>query len=225
MTKNFYVVLGVSRDADPTQIRAAHRRLVRRHHPDTGTGSLERFTEVQEAYQTLSDESERQRYDRSLQECPPIPEDAAPPRPRSTSALSREPPLPSPYERLTGGLWGAVDELFDGFVPGFFTAGRTASRRKDLYVEIVLEPDEAAKGGLFPLEIPILVRCGACNGRGKSAVFLCHKCRGRGGVPGRREVEISMPAGVTDGTRARLSMEDIGLFGVDLNVLVSVRPA
>ncbi len=66
MARNFYVVLGVSRDADLSQIREAHRRLVRIHHPDTGTGSAERFTEVQQAYETLSDASSRRLYDETL---------------------------------------------------------------------------------------------------------------------------------------------------------------
>lgn len=230
MARNFYVVLGVSRDADSSQIRAAHRRLVRIHHPDAISGSAERFTEVQEAYETLSDASQRRKYDRSLEECPPSsgdaePRVAAPGYPERTSRKSRQTPVPALYERLTGGLWGAVDELFEGFVPGFFTTGRTASRRKDLYVELVLEPDEAARGGLFPLEIPVMVRCGVCDGTGASGTFHCHACRGRGGVPGRRAVEISIPARLTDGTRACLSLEDIGLSGVDLNVLVSIRPS
>ena len=66
MARSFYVVLGVSRDADPSQIREAHRRLVRIHHPDTGSGSAEEFTKVQQAYETLSDESQRRLYDETL---------------------------------------------------------------------------------------------------------------------------------------------------------------
>jgi molecular chaperone DnaJ len=229
MARNFYVVLGVSRDADPSQIREAHRRLVRIHHPDTGSGSAERFTEVQQAYETLSDESQRRLYDETL---PDLPKGARPhaeplvssPRPTQRRIpVGREVPARSPFQSMTDGLWSAVDEFFEGFVPGFITTGRTASRRKDLYVEVILEPDEAARGGLFPLEIPVREPCDNCAGRGYVGAFLCPSCRGNGTVKGRREVEISMPAGVTDGTTARLSLEDIGLSGVDLNVLVSVR--
>jgi DnaJ-class molecular chaperone len=54
-------------------------------------------------------------------------------------------------------------------------------------------------------------------------MFLCGTCRGKGIVPDKRELEISMPANVQDGTEARLSLEDVGLKGVDLNVLVSIR--
>ncbi len=229
MARNFYVVLGVSRDADPSQIREAHRRLVRIHHPDTGSGSAERFTEVQQAYETLSDESQRRLYDETLPERPkgarphaePL---VATPRPTQRRVpVGREVPERSPFQYMTDGPWNAVDEFFEGFVPGFFTSGRTASRRKDLYVEIILNPDEASRGGLFPLEIPVKEPCENCAGSGYVGMFLCPLCRGDGAIRGRRDVEISMPAGVSDGARARLSLEDIGLNGVDLNVLVSVN--
>ncbi len=229
MARNFYVVLGVSRDADPAQIREAHRRLVRIHHPDTGSGSAERFTEVQRAYETLSDESQRRLYDETLtgqaRKARPRAEPlvSAPSPPRRRGPWGREAPAHAPFRRMTDGLWSEVDDFLGGFVPGVITTGRTASRRKDLYVELILAPDEAARGGLFPLEIPVREPCDNCAGRGNIGAFLCPSCRGSGAVRGRREVEISMPAGVTDGTTARLSLEDIGLSGVDLNVLVSVR--
>ena len=222
MAKNFYVVLGVSRDANPTQIREAHRRLVRLHHPDTGTGCIERFTEVQQAYETLSNEEERRRYDASLKGerrlATPVHDRKATRAHAFEAPVSRRRP-----EEMLSGLFGAVDEFFGAFVPGIFTAGRTASRRKDLYVEIILDSEEAARGGLFPLDIPVAQTCAVCDGTGYDALFICDGCRGRGIVKAKRAVEISMPKGVCDGTTATLSLEDIGLNGVDLNVLVSVH--
>ncbi|MFO8071038.1 MAG: J domain-containing protein [Polyangia bacterium] len=70
MPRDYYVVLGVSRDADPGQIRKAHRRLVRLYHPDTDGGCTERFCEIQEAYETLSDDEARRRHDAQLPEPP-----------------------------------------------------------------------------------------------------------------------------------------------------------
>jgi len=236
MARNFYVVLGVSRDADPSQIRRAHRRLVRLHHPDTATGSVERFAEVQEAYETLSDEESKRLYDDSL---PPNPV----PLRRGARARTNPPaverrvsrqglpdvyahgdePKPLTLQDTAPGLWGTIDEFLEGWLPGFFTTGRTASRRKDLYVEIILDPEEAARGGMFPLDIPVRELCEKCAATGYIGLFICENCGGRAVVPGRRQVEISMPAGVADGTEAHLSLEDIGLKGVDLNVLVSIR--
>lgn len=66
--KDFYVILGVARDASVSAIRRAYRRLARRLHPDTGgpDGSLT-FQDLQAAYETLSDEDRRRRYDETLE--------------------------------------------------------------------------------------------------------------------------------------------------------------
>ena len=64
---NYYVVLGVARDASDEAIRQAFRALARQYHPDAGTGSsVERFRQVVDAYETLSDPARRRAYDHSL---------------------------------------------------------------------------------------------------------------------------------------------------------------
>jgi curved DNA-binding protein CbpA len=67
MQEDFYDVLGVTKDADPEVIIAAYRALAKKYHPDSGktrgTGSPERFRQIQEAYETLSDASRRASYD------------------------------------------------------------------------------------------------------------------------------------------------------------------
>lgn len=200
MARNFYVVLGVSRDADLEQIRRAYRQLVHRYHPDKGGAAPERFHEVREAYETLRDETTRRAHDADLDRCVPVTFVAAPER--------RVP-------------FSAVDEFFDGWVPGFFHTGRQASRHKDLVVELILSPAEALRGGLYTLEVPVHEVCATCGGTGWSGALACPRCRGRSvAYP---EIELSVPPRVADGTRVRLSLEDVGLRDVFINVLVSVR--
>lgn len=113
---NPYATLGVGRQADLAEIRAAHRRLARTYHPDAGggnaSGSVERFQRVQEAYETLQDPLQRREVDRQLDAIAaasappsrpseeygskprpttkPSPTRSAPPRPATTAAAAQE---------------------------------------------------------------------------------------------------------------------------------------
>jgi len=62
MRKDYYKILGVDKNASVDVVKSAHRKLVKQHHPDTG-GDAEKFKEIQEAYEVLSDNNKRQRYD------------------------------------------------------------------------------------------------------------------------------------------------------------------
>ena len=103
-----------------------------------------------------------------------------------------------------------------------FTSGHRASRQKNLYVELILDPEEATRGGLFPLQIPTEQACRQCEGSGYQGELSCQTCHGRGRSVSYHEIEVSVPPGVTRGTEARISLGDIGLNGVDLIVLVTV---
>lgn len=67
MSKDFYSVLEVARDADQAELKRAYRRQARQHHPDRNDGDDARFKEVKKAYDFLSDESKRAQYDRLLE--------------------------------------------------------------------------------------------------------------------------------------------------------------
>src|ERR1700712_4265355 len=77
MPRDFYEVLGVSRDAGREEVQQAYRRLARQNHPDVNKdpGAEERFKEINEAYSVLSDEDLRKRYDRFGENFRRVPED------------------------------------------------------------------------------------------------------------------------------------------------------
>jgi molecular chaperone DnaJ len=208
MPEQFYVVLAVSADADLRKIRGAYRKLVKLYHPDLTDGDIEKYEEIEQAYKTLPPEE-------------PLKYKPHPPtQPLKLARRQGEAPAALPLE--TEGLHSAVDEFFHGWVPGFFRTGRQVSRKKNLYVELIIEPGEAIEGGLFPLKVPVEHPCRECNGTGNINNLTCPACHARGRVVDYHDIEVSVPPNVTDGTEARLSLDDIGLNGVDLIVLVSV---
>src|SRR6476646_12229290 len=80
MAQDFYEVLGISRDAEPADIQRAYRRLARQHHPDVNKHSEaeERFKEIAEAYDVLSDPEQRRRYDAFGEDFRRVPPDVSP---------------------------------------------------------------------------------------------------------------------------------------------------
>ncbi|HET8644079.1 MAG TPA: DnaJ domain-containing protein [Vicinamibacteria bacterium] len=85
--------------------------------------------------------------------------------------------------------------------------------------EILLSPEEAAAGGVLPLDVPLLATCPACDGTG-GFVFDCPRCGGEGKVERRLPVPIRIPAGIPDGTVFQLAVDDPAVLSVLLTVHV-----
>ena len=218
MPEDYYIVLGVNRGANFKKIKKAYRTVIKRYHPDiTHTKeSTARFLEIKEAYETLSDAEKRKRYDEEL---------AAQ---GSELRISRVPETiktrRSLLDEMEGFFSSFTDDFFEGFVPGFFDMDRGRMRAKDLYFEAILSPREALKGGLFPVTVPVIEPCPRCSRTGVWEDFFCPACSGHGRVRSEREFSLSIPPHVKHGTEIRLSMEDIGLKGAYLNILVLIDP-
>lgn len=213
MAKDYYIVLGISRGADQKKIQEAYRKVAKKYHPDV-TGSrenAERFLEIREAYETLSDEAQRREYDEQLA------------KRGSELRISRVPEIVEKRTSLfdqANDFFSSVDEFYEGFLPGFFHGG--LGRGKSLYLELILTPREASQGGLFPITVPVLEDCPRCSKVGLWEEFFCPLCRGYGRLRSKREFSLSVPARVGHGTEIRLSMEDIGLREVELHVTVLI---
>lgn len=219
MPENYYIVLGVSRGADLNRIKKAYRKIVKQYHPDVSHSRMgaEKLIEVRKAYETLIDDDKRKNYDQALdREDSSIRESRIPEAVRTRTAI---------YDELYR-YDSFVDEFFEGFLPGFFR--REPDRRphtKDLYFEVILSPREARDGGLFPITVPVIEACPRCGEAGYFGDFLCPVCSGYGKRPAEREFSLSIPPHVRHGTSISVSMEDIGLKGTYLNVLVRIDPS
>jgi molecular chaperone DnaJ len=254
--RDYYQILGVPRTATQEDIKRAFRQLAREYHPDVNQDPRadERFKEINEAYQVLSDPARRAQYDRG-----------------GRVPLGAGPGDPSPF----GGT--PFEDLFDAFFGGAFGQQRTRAgepgpeRGSDLRVALEVTLEEAAHGAERTLRVEREETCPACFGtgaekgstpepcptcRGAGQVRYsrrtpfgsftqittcpqcggaarivrrpCRECRGSGRARLEREITVTVPAGVEDGTRLRLGGEgDAGTRGGergDLYVDVRVAP-
>jgi molecular chaperone DnaJ len=183
--KDYYLLLGVPRDASPAAIRAAYRRLAKRYHPDVKSDSSSQdFRDLQVAYETLADAERRRRYDEMTD-------------PAKVDSFA---PLSWSFLRSP-----AVGDLRRPVRPGSLSG------------EILLSSDEAAAGGVLPLDVPLPTACRACEGTG-GVFFDCAHCGGEGKVERRLPVPLRIPAGVRDGTIFQVSVDDPEVVSLVLTV-------
>lgn len=253
--RDYYEVLGVPRSATAEDIRKAYRGLAFQHHPDRNheDGAAERFKEVKEAYEVLSDNEKRAMYDRFGHAA------SGPGAPNFGGA----------------GFQGfGIEDIFETFF-GASGATRTGRRRvrpgDDLRVDMQISFEEAVFGtakevviqkrdlchtctgsGLEPGSEPEtcpkcngtgelrrvhqsifgqmvnVSMCDRCNGEGKYIANPCHTCQGRRLIKTTKTLEIKVPSGVDEGAQLRLTGEgepgDPGAPNGNLYVVLHVQP-
>lgn len=185
--KDLYEVLGVNRDATDKEIKAAYRRLARKHHPDVNPGSPDaeqRFKELQAAYSVLGDPEKRKQYDRHGNEF------FSPRGPSKGPGVEWEEFVRGFGQRGTRVSFGGIDfDVFtDVFEPGAATGFRAEPqpiRGRDVYQSVTVDFLEAARGATVTLPLQREVHCDRCGGNGAEpgATFsICPSCGGSGDV-------------------------------------------
>ena len=242
MTKNYYEILGVEKNASPEDIKSSYKDLAFKYHPDRNPGDKgaeEKFKEINEAYQVLNDRDKRARYD-------------------SFGHMSGD---------GMGGFPGFGD-LFGDLFDDVFTGGtgrRRARQGQNLQYSLEVDFDEAAFGTQKEIKVrkrklcddcsgsgaevggeSICDRCGgrgsvafsqgpfsisqscpSCGGSGKIITNPCRSCRGSGLIHTEKEVRVNIPAGISSGMRLVIRGEgESGAQGAlpgDLYIEVGVR--
>jgi DnaJ-class molecular chaperone len=235
--KDYYRILGVDRSADDKTIKSAYRKLARKYHPDVAKGkdSGDRFREINEAYEVLSDPDKRRRYDtlgpdwqRYAQPGAGAP--AGGPHVQYGDAGDFSEFFRTIFGDLGGGggraAGGPVD--FEDLIGGFGRAGtgRRARRGQDVQTPVTISLEEAYSGTRKAFEFEIEEPCPACHGSGNVGGKPCATCHGTGWQRGRHEVDVRIPAGVRTGQKVRVSGEGAGGAGGrgDLYLVVTVAP-
>jgi molecular chaperone DnaJ len=172
MATDYYDVLGVTRTASKDEIKSAYRKLAREWHPDINKSSQaeERFKEINQAYEVLSDEDKRARYDRF-------------------GAAGVSGPTGGSYPG-TGGF-GGFEDIFDEFFSSFGGVRSSAARRRgpkagsDRRVDVTITFEEAIFGAEKEVEFDRLAECDTCAGSGAAPgtqPVRCSQCNGSGEV-------------------------------------------
>jgi molecular chaperone DnaJ len=173
MPRDYYEILGVSRDADKEEIKRAYRRLARKYHPDVNKeeGAEERFKEINRAYEILSEPETRSRYDRFGEA-------------GVGSAAG------AGFQDFSD--IGGFADIFESFFNGFSgVSGQTTRRRAgpvrgdDLRLDLKLDFREAIFGGEKEIRISHLETCNVCSGSGAkpgTRARTCSTCSGSGQV-------------------------------------------
>ena len=201
--KSYYDILDVPKDASEKEIQKAFRRMARKHHPDVNPGddqASEKFKEVNEAYQVLSNQEARQQYDQ---------------RGRGWSFEKFFGSEPQSFtwtfgsEQFPESRHGAFDDILSsvmrnrGRSPLRETFGTRPASSIEHPMEVTLE--EAYRGTKRVIEYIDQRACVACAGSGRRAQGICPQCGGAGGVQEPRRLEVKVPAGVDTGTRVKIS--------------------
>lgn len=203
--KDYYETLGVARTASEDEIRKAYRKLARKYHPDVNPGNKaaeEKFKELNEAYQVLSDPEKRKRYDQL--------------GPNWKTGADFTPPPGWENVRINvddlGDLFGGERGAggFSDFFEVLFGRGRNrgtgfAMRGQDLEADMTLTLEEAHRGVRRSIGLEGGERCPTCGGSGQTNNKTCRTCRGRGVVRRPKSVEVNIPAGARDGSVIRLA--------------------
>jgi molecular chaperone DnaJ len=190
--RDFYEVLGVDRTADDAEIKRAFRKLAQQWHPDVNTEpeAQERFKEINEAYQVLSDPQRRQSYDMF-----------------GRAGVGGGTGGGDPFGGSAG--FGGFSDIFDAFFGGSMGgAARRArpSQGSDLRYDLRISFEEAVLGAEKEIEFPVLGRCETCGGSGAkqgSAPVQCPQCNGRGEVRSVRQTMLGQMVNVAPCPRCR----------------------
>jgi molecular chaperone DnaJ len=216
--KNYYAVLGVSRNETPSGIRAAYRDAVRRTHPDyAGPEGAAAFQEIVEAHSVLSDPDRRSEYNQSL---------TLYERDRSRPALLHR--FATDWEpRSIFADLHSVHPSFEALAERFlrnFTGQDVpkAERPEALSVEVILTPQEAAQGGVISIGVPAHEVCRTCGGTGNDWLFPCSHCGGEGTVSRMQPVQVHIPQSLSLGLTPEVSLETLGINNLFLKLRIRV---
>jgi molecular chaperone DnaJ len=252
--RDYYKILGIEKNASDEEIKKAYRKLAHQYHPDKANGNAEKFKEINEAYQVLSNKEKRAQYD------------------RFGKVFDENFEFGFGFDPSNFGDLSGISDIFDAFFEGLGVKKRKSYHRgSDVEVGVEITLEEAFRGMEKAIRAKVFAACGKCNalgyfqeaglsecatcsGRGEiresrstffgsfSQVRTCPKCSGVGQIPNKpcsecratgrviaqKELAVNIAPGVSDDQLIKISKEgeagERGAESGDLYVRVKIVP-
>jgi curved DNA-binding protein len=221
--KDYYEILGVKRDATEEQIRQAYRRLARKYHPDFNRGNKaaeEKFKQINEANEVLSDPQKRKRYDALGSNWKSGADFTPPPGWKQPNVVFAKSGFSDFFEAIFGSK--AARNAAQA------KAGYSASAGQRAETELVISLETAHRGGIHRILIQSQQACSACNRTGKSKGAACSVCRGSGAVLVPKAIDVNIPPGARDGSIIRVPGQSLRAMPAgkrgDLYIKLKIEP-
>ncbi len=190
MSKDYYHILGVEKTASEEELKKAYRKLAHQYHPDRPGGNEQKFKEINEAYQILSDKAKRTQYDRFGTAEPNF--GGHPNQGNAYGGFPNGEPFegfgfdPGQFSGM-GDFSDIMDSIFEGM--GVRPQRKTYERGSDIETQVDITLEEAFLGVSKTLHIRMLTMCETCKGKGAAAGSTfekCTACDGKGEIREQR---------------------------------------
>ena len=197
--KNYYSILGVTPDSTDAEIKSAYRSLARKYHPDINPEGGQKFKDITEAYETLSDAKKRMQYDTINGFFK-----SATKKQFTSSEKAKE-----EYKKTTSKESKKNDEKvkksnFSKKINDIFNDLNKKEQGEDITEEISINIKESIEGTQRVVNVVHSSSCPHCKGRKFINGSECKVCSSTGEIHDRKKINIKIPAGIKDGTKLRI---------------------
>ncbi len=245
--KNYYAILGVTPDSDAQEVKSAYRKLARKFHPDVNkeSGSVEKFKDITEAYEVLSDEKKRREYDllngfykTSKQK---VKSEGAKNEYKKTSGQKEpEEKEETAQNRATrpsfeeekeafrkNDFKSAINDILEGIAKEKKNK-KIPKKGADIYAEVTITLQDAVRGTSRVINVMHKELCPNCEGRRFINGAKCSVCHGTGEYTQYKKLKVIIPANIKSGTKLRIPGEgNPGFYGGEngnLYLTVKITP-
>lgn len=233
--KNYYAILGVTPDSSDAEIKSAYRTLARKFHPDVNPSGTQRFKDITEAYDVLSNPQKRHQYDmingffKSAFENKTSAKQAQSEYKRQAAPKDEDADKQEEKQNKKSkeDFSKKINDIFEEFAKSKKSKS-AAKKGEDIHEDITVTIKEAVNGAERTVNVMHTTQCSHCKGRKFINGNICPVCKGTGEKSEHKKITVKIPKNVKNGTKLRIPQEgNIGLNGGkngDLYLKIKIEP-